>query len=250
LSFVQINCAALPETLLEAELFGYEKGAFTGARDQGKMGLFEMAQGGTLFLDELGELSQAVQAKLLKCLEDKEITHLGGLIPIKIDCTVIAATNVDLVDQVNHKNFRQDLFFRLNTFTLTLPPLHNAEVLLANTTKHCFIGPISGFLVKKLAEMAAAAVVGGVEELRQRPILSFNTCPVSPLKLVRDTCEIIMEGARHGLAVNVLSMAMAGGSSPVNLAGTMVTHNAEVLAGGAGDSRVEACLNPFKNTRT
>ncbi len=109
-------------------------------------------------------------------------------------------------------------------------PLHNAEVLLANTTKHCFIGPISGFLVKKLAQMAAA-VVGGVENLKKHPILSFNTCPVSPLKLVRDTCEIIMEGARNGLTVNVLSMAMAGGSSPVNLAGTMVTHNAEVLAG-------------------
>ncbi len=121
--FVQINCAALPETLLEAELFGYEKGAFTGARDQGKIGLFEMAQGGTLFLDELGELSQMVQAKLLKCLEDKEVFHLGGLKPIKINCTVIAATNVDLVDQVNHKRFRQDLYFRLNTFTLTLPPL-------------------------------------------------------------------------------------------------------------------------------
>jgi transcriptional regulator with PAS, ATPase and Fis domain len=82
-----------------------------------------MAQGGTLFLDELGELSQSVQAKLLKCLEDKEIFHLGGLKPIKINCTVIAATNVDLVDQVNHKRFRQDLYFRLNTFTLTLPPL-------------------------------------------------------------------------------------------------------------------------------
>lgn len=109
-------------------------------------------------------------------------------------------------------------------------PLHNAEVLLANTTKHCFIGPISGFLVKKLAEMAAA-VAGGMDALRRRPLLSFNTCPVSPLKLVRDTCEIIMEGARHGLAVNVLSMAMAGGSSPVNLAGTIVTHNAEVLGG-------------------
>ena len=121
--FIQINCAALPETLLEAELFGYEKGAFTGARDQGKIGLFEMAQGGTLFLDELGELSQTVQAKLLKCIEDKEVLHLGGLTPIGIDCTVIAATNIDLVDQVNQKKFRQDLFFRLNTFTLTLPSL-------------------------------------------------------------------------------------------------------------------------------
>ena len=121
--FVQINCAALPETLLEAELFGYEKGAFTGARDQGKIGLFEMARGGTLFLDELGEMSLPVQAKLLKCLEEKEIMRLGGLTPIKIDCSVICATNLNLSKQVQQRKFRQDLFFRLNTFTLRLPPL-------------------------------------------------------------------------------------------------------------------------------
>ena len=121
--FVQLNCAALPETLLEAELFGYDRGAFTGARDKGKIGLFEMAGGGTLFLDELGELSHAIQAKLLKCLEEKEIMRLGGLKPIKIDCNVIAATNVDLKRQVRQGKFRQDLFFRLNTFTVTLPPL-------------------------------------------------------------------------------------------------------------------------------
>ncbi|MCG8529584.1 MAG: sigma 54-interacting transcriptional regulator [Desulfovibrionales bacterium] len=121
--FVQINCAALPETLLEAELFGYEKGAFTGASDQGKIGLFEMAKGGTLFLDELGEMSLPVQAKLLKCLEEKEIMRLGGIAPIKIDCTVICATNLNLSKQVQKQKFRQDLFFRLNTFTLRLPPL-------------------------------------------------------------------------------------------------------------------------------
>jgi trimethylamine--corrinoid protein Co-methyltransferase len=109
-------------------------------------------------------------------------------------------------------------------------PLHNAEAFLANTTKHCFLGPISGFLVKKLVQMAGA-VVGGVENLKERPILSFITCPVSPLKLVRDTCEIIMEGARSGLSVNILSMAMAGASSPVNLAGTLANHNAEILSG-------------------
>jgi trimethylamine--corrinoid protein Co-methyltransferase len=109
-------------------------------------------------------------------------------------------------------------------------PLHNAEAFFPNTTKHCFIGPINGFNVKKLVAMAAA-VVGGQDRLAERPILSFNTCPVSPLKLVRDCCEIIMEGARAGLAVNVLSMAMAGGSTPVNMAGTLVDHNAEVLAG-------------------
>jgi trimethylamine---corrinoid protein Co-methyltransferase len=109
-------------------------------------------------------------------------------------------------------------------------PLHNAEAFFPNTTKHCFIGPINGFNVKKLVEMASV-IAGGKEKLAERPILSFNTCPVSPLKLVRECCEIIMEGARAGLAVNVLSMAMAGGSTPVNMAGTLVDHNAEVLAG-------------------
>ena len=121
--FVQINCAALPETLIEAELFGYEKGAFTGAKDKGKIGLFEMAKGGTLFLDEIGELSLAVQAKLLKCLEEREILHIGGLKPIRIDCTVIAATNQNLEEEIRQKKFRQDLYFRLNTFALKIPPL-------------------------------------------------------------------------------------------------------------------------------
>jgi len=121
--FVQINCAALPESLLEAELFGYEKGAFTGAREQGKAGLFEMAEGGTLFLDEIGELALPLQAKLLKCLEEKEIMRLGGLKPIKIQCTIIAATNINLSRNVRNKTFRKDLFFRLNTFTIHMPSL-------------------------------------------------------------------------------------------------------------------------------
>ncbi|SDO54006.1 sigma 54-interacting transcriptional regulator [Desulforhopalus singaporensis] len=121
--FVKINCAALPESLLEAELFGYEKGAFTGARDQGKIGLFELANDGTIFLDEIGELPISLQAKLLHCLEEKEIMHLGGLEPISINCTVIAATNVDLAGRVRERKFRKDLFFRLNTFPITIPPL-------------------------------------------------------------------------------------------------------------------------------
>jgi trimethylamine---corrinoid protein Co-methyltransferase len=111
-----------------------------------------------------------------------------------------------------------------------LAPLHNAEAILSNTTKHAFIGPINGRLLRYILRMAAA-VVGGPDKLRERPLVSFITCPVSPLKLVKECCEIIMESARSGAAVNVLSMAMAGGSSPVTLAGTLVTHNAEVLAG-------------------
>jgi trimethylamine--corrinoid protein Co-methyltransferase len=108
--------------------------------------------------------------------------------------------------------------------------LHNAEAIFSNTTKHATIGPLSGFCARKMIGMAAA-IAGGHDELRRRPILSFLTCPVSPLKLVADCCRIIIEGVRGGIPVNVLSMAMAGASSPVSLSGTLVTHNAEVLAG-------------------
>jgi trimethylamine--corrinoid protein Co-methyltransferase len=108
--------------------------------------------------------------------------------------------------------------------------LHNAEAMLGNTTKHCCVGPGSGFLLKKLVKMAGA-IVGGIKKLRERPILSFTTCPVSPLKLINECCEIIIEAARSGSVINILSMALAGGTSPVTLAGTLVTHNAEVLGG-------------------
>jgi trimethylamine--corrinoid protein Co-methyltransferase len=108
--------------------------------------------------------------------------------------------------------------------------LHNAEMAFANTSKHIFMGPGNGVLLRRIVDMGAA-VAGGMPAFLRRPLISFITCPVSPLKLVQDTCEIIMGAARTGTAVNVLSMAMAGGSSPVTLAGTLVTHNAEVLAG-------------------
>nr|WP_321400365.1 sigma 54-interacting transcriptional regulator [uncultured Desulfobacter sp.] len=131
---VKINCAAVPETLLEAELFGYEPGAFTGAKNQGKIGLFEVAKNGTLFLDEIGELSLPLQAKLLTCLEEKEIMHIGGLKPIKINCNIIAATNEDLDMKVAAKQFRRDLYFRLNAFPLTIPPLrHRPEDIMELT---------------------------------------------------------------------------------------------------------------------
>jgi PAS domain S-box-containing protein len=121
--FIQVNCAALPETLLEAELFGFEKGSFTGAGSKGKIGLFEMAQHGTILLDEIGELPLSLQSKLLKCLDDHEIMHIGGLKPIKIDCTIIAATNRDLKTRVAEKKFREDLYHRLNAFSVQLPSL-------------------------------------------------------------------------------------------------------------------------------
>ncbi len=125
--FISINCAALPEMLLEAELFGYEKGAFTGASNTGKAGLFELANKGTIFLDEIGDLPFSVQAKLLKCLDDGDIRRLGGTETIKVDCIVIAATNHNLEELVEKKKFRQDLYFRLNIFPIQIPPLRQRQ---------------------------------------------------------------------------------------------------------------------------
>ncbi|MCP4687538.1 MAG: PAS domain-containing protein [Desulfobacterales bacterium] len=121
--FIQINCAALPGNLLEAELFGHEKGAFTGARERGKAGLFELAHEGTLFLDEIGDLPLQLQAKLLKYLDDHEIMRLGGVESRKIDCCIIAATNRNLEKLTKTKRFRRDLYYRLNTFSIHIPPL-------------------------------------------------------------------------------------------------------------------------------
>jgi transcriptional regulator with PAS, ATPase and Fis domain len=121
--FVEINCAALPENLLEAELFGYEKGAFTGASEKGKVGLFELAQGGTLFLDEIGDMPLALQAKLLKYLDDRNIRRIGGTQSIRVDCSTIAATNRNLPALVQARQFREDLYYRLKSFILEIPPL-------------------------------------------------------------------------------------------------------------------------------
>jgi two-component system response regulator HydG len=122
--FVPINCAAIPETILESELFGYERGAFTGAV-QRKEGRFERANGGTLFLDEVGELTLPMQVKLLRVLQESEIERLGGTAAVKVDCRVVAATNQDLAARVREGKFREDLFYRLNVIQVVLPPLRN-----------------------------------------------------------------------------------------------------------------------------
>jgi two-component system response regulator HydG len=120
--FVAINCAAIPESIIESELFGYERGAFTNAVAR-KEGRIERADKGTLFLDEIGELSPAVQVKLLRVLQEGEIERLGGHTPIRIDARIVAATNKDLAEQVEKGQFREDLFYRLNVITVNLPPL-------------------------------------------------------------------------------------------------------------------------------
>jgi transcriptional regulator with PAS, ATPase and Fis domain len=120
---VEINCGSIPEALLESELFGYEPGSFSGAKNQGKKGLVEEAEGGTLFLDEIGELSLNLQVKLLTLIQEKKFYRVGGTKPIQVDFRLIAATNVDLRQQVREGKFRQDLFFRLAVVPIHIPPL-------------------------------------------------------------------------------------------------------------------------------
>jgi PAS domain S-box-containing protein len=125
--FIKINCGAIPETLIESELFGYEKGAFTGAKTEGKAGLFEIAHNGTIFLDEIGGLLLHLQVKLLGILEDKQLIRVGGTKPKKVDVRVIAASNSDLKKLVEEKRFRDDLFFRLEVIPLHIPPLRERK---------------------------------------------------------------------------------------------------------------------------
>jgi transcriptional regulator with GAF, ATPase, and Fis domain len=124
--FVAINCAAIPETLLETELFGHEKGAFTGAVGR-KPGKFEMAHRGTLFLDEIGDLPLSLQAKILRALEEKRFERVGGTAPVQVDVRLVAATNRGLRAQVAARRFREDLFFRLSVFPITVPPLRERK---------------------------------------------------------------------------------------------------------------------------
>jgi two-component system response regulator AtoC len=131
--FLAVNCAALPETLVESELFGYEKGAFTDARQQ-KKGLMELADGGTIFLDEIGEMDIGLQAKLLRILEEQSFKRVGGVHDVRVDVRIIASSNRDLKKMVEKEKFRQDLYYRLNVITITLPPLRDRgddSVLLA-----------------------------------------------------------------------------------------------------------------------
>lgn len=125
--FVTINCAAIPEQLLESEFFGYEEGSFTGAARGGKSGKFELADGGTIFLDEIGDMPLHLQSKLLRVLQEKKIDRVGGRVPIPVDVRIIAATNVDLEGKVALGEFRQDLFFRLNVIPINIPPLRERK---------------------------------------------------------------------------------------------------------------------------
>ncbi len=156
--FIKINCAAIPEHLMESELFGFEKGAFTGAVFK-KPGRFELAHKGTLFLDEIGELPKPMQVKLLQVIQDQEFERVGGLRTIKVDVRLVAATNLNLLQQVKDGQFREDLFYRLNVFPIHIPPLRERKVDIA---------PLTGHFLEKFNQKISRSVARidpGVQEL-------------------------------------------------------------------------------------
>ncbi|MBT2661659.1 sigma 54-interacting transcriptional regulator [Bacillus sp. ISL-45] len=169
--FIKVNCGAIPETLMESELFGYEGGAFTGALKKGKAGLFEQANTGTLFLDEIGEVPSHLQVKLLRVLQEMEITRVGSTTPTKIDVRVIAATNRDLQELVREGSFREDLFYRLNVIPVSIPPLRQRAEdipLLINTYAKIFAakyGKQLKFSKKAIQVLANYQWPGNVREL-------------------------------------------------------------------------------------
>jgi transcriptional regulator with GAF, ATPase, and Fis domain len=170
--FVKVNCAALPENLLESELFGHEKGAFTGAY-QTRIGKFEQAHGGTLFLDEIGDMHLATQAKILRVLQDQTFTRLGGNKTITVDVRIIAATNKDLMEEIDKGTFRADLYYRLNVVSLNIPPLRKRKEdipIIAEFFRRKFAQEIrketKGFHEETLALLKNHSWPGNIRELR------------------------------------------------------------------------------------
>lgn len=169
--FIKVNCAAIPSTLIESELFGHEKGAFTGATEKRK-GRFEQAEGGTIFLDEIGELPPEMQVKILRALQEKEIEYIGGGAPVKLNVRVVAATNRNLEKEVAAGNFRLDLYYRLNVFPITLPPLRERRSDIGGLAtyfaeKFCreFNKPFNGIADSMMQEMIAYDWPGNIREL-------------------------------------------------------------------------------------
>ena len=178
---IKINCGAIPENLLESELFGYEPGAFTGASKQGKVGMFEVADQGILFLDEIGDLPLSLQVKLLRVLQDKEILRVGGTKPIKVDVRIIAGTNYNLKEMVEKKLFRKDLFYRLNVIPITVPPLRERREdipILANhfldnfNHKHGMNKKLSGSILAYFMEYDWPGNVRELENLVERLVVT------------------------------------------------------------------------------
>jgi DNA-binding NtrC family response regulator len=200
--FVAINCAAIPETLLETELFGHEKGAFTGAVGR-KPGKFEMAHRGTLFLDEIGDLPLSLQAKILRALEERRFERVGGTAPVQVDVRLVAATNRGLRAQVAARRFREDLFFRLSVFPIVVPPLRDRKDDVARLA-HYFVDRFCRDMKKRLLALSPEAIIalreyawpGNVRELQnciERAVILADGDTIQPRHLNLSSVQQPME---------------------------------------------------------
>jgi propionate catabolism operon transcriptional regulator len=215
--FVAVNCGAIAESLLESELFGYEEGAFTGSRRGGHAGLFEAAHRGTLFLDEIGEMPLALQTRLLRVLEEREVVRVGGVRPIPVDVRIICATHCDLDARINEVRFRADLFYRLSVLRLRLPPLRERPEDIVPLAEWCLKNALAALGVRPHANLhaevsACTALLsryrwsGNVRELRnlmQRIALFLSAEPLQALtpNFVMQIAPELIENSRHGVAL-------------------------------------------------
>jgi two-component system response regulator FlrC len=207
-AFIAINCAAISENLLESELFGHEKGAFTGAVDR-RMGKFELANGGTMLLDEISEMAYSLQAKLLRAIQEREVDRIGGRMPIPVDVRVISTTNRDLLAEVKNGRFREDLYYRLNVFPLKLLPLRE---------RRDDIIPMAEFFLKKLAAkmgkhfslsdelksyLGDLAWEGNARELEN---FIYRTAVISPAEVLRPPADWLSKNTAAGCAAKTGTM--------------------------------------------
>jgi transcriptional regulator with PAS, ATPase and Fis domain len=201
-AFITINCGAIPENLIESELFGYEPGAFTGANKGGKIGLFQLADGGAVFLDEVGELPLTTQVKLLRVLQEKQIEKVGGTELIPVDIRIIAATNKDLKELINMKLFREDLYYRLSVFPIEIPPLRKRKediLLLIEHFTECINKKYSSkcsFSEETLEYLYNYEWPGNVRELRnviERQIIMNENAIVEEKNLPEEISNIRVE---------------------------------------------------------
>jgi transcriptional regulator with GAF, ATPase, and Fis domain len=192
---IKVNCAALPAGLVESELFGHEKGAFTGAIAR-RIGRFELAQGGTIFLDEVGELPPETQAKLLRVLQEREFERVGGTASVRVDVRVLAATNRDLLKAVREKSFREDLYYRLSVFPLQIPPLRDRKE---------DIPALALFLIKKFASRIGKQI-DGLDKETMRCLVAYSwPGNIRELENVIERAVILANGPKIELSPDMLA---------------------------------------------
>ena len=258
--FVAVNCAALPEHLLESELFGHEKGAFTGAIAR-KPGKFELADGGTLLLDEISEMDMALQAKLLRVLQEGEIDRVGGTETIKVDVRVLATTNRDLEGWVKEGKFRQDLYFRLNVIPLRLPSLRErgddvlelARFFIGMYTREYQLpaAPLSEIAIAWLQQYDFPGNVRELQNLMERAVLLANGRPVEPCHflLENEDWPLFEEEAPQSAALveEAHANALAASAAVQDVDAPRAGEYAPVqgVSAGAGDNRMQGAVIPL-----